>query len=783
MAISIKTPSKTQARKIFSQLIDSGRELILLQKITVAQNGKRTGKAPVGKNWTTTKPLTLDQAVAKRLDGHNIGYRIGKEELVIDIDPKNAEGADQFALLSDNIEGLDNVLSLAPHVLTGSRTAGEPGRHYYTTYDLPDGWKEGDRFRAALPGFPGIEFKTRGTQVVVPLSQHPDSEELYEWSQKPNFPAPKLPSHLVEKLWVRKGAKPQGVEGEPDYSAEQLAKILAQIDATLFRDHDKWFSFMAACNEVTLGIAADEFIDWSTSDDEYAHSNHGIAYRWDSLTPGQKGNSGLGNFLKACEEAGVDPTPDDEFASTATEDDEDEIAEHTENAPAYVNRLNQVYSCVARDKLLIHRRVWNEVLERWEHTYVPASEFKKLFPKNGGTLATQGQAVKWMEHQHRNFFDGITLRPDIEGNVLNPIDGRNLLNLWQGFGVEPSANGNCNLLYRLIREAIAQDDAEVEKYLLDWMAFAVQFPSKQAEVAIALVGGKGTGKGTIGRAFVKLFGQHGMQITNRSLLTGQFNGHLEDVVGLFADEALFTGDKAGVEMLKSLVTEDLIAINAKYQTPRVAKNMLHIMMASNSQEAVPATRDERRFAVFLMNDVFVGEFAFFEKLVKQLKNGGYGRLLHDLLTRDIKGFHPRKNVPQTTGLAEQKFTNATDPYEMAFVDGVINNTLLRGYMHGNGSFYLDKDEFRLLAKEAARKKGADNYRGCNQAASKFFKEFYARTGRKVGSVRPSAGKGENRPSFWMLPARSECIVAIADWYGFDSDTLIADTDKGEWLGM
>jgi len=63
MAISIKTPSKTETRKTFAQLIDSGRELIPLQKITVAQNGKRTGKAPVGKNWWQAQDFWSTQPV------------------------------------------------------------------------------------------------------------------------------------------------------------------------------------------------------------------------------------------------------------------------------------------------------------------------------------------------------------------------------------------------------------------------------------------------------------------------------------------------------------------------------------------------------------------------------------------------------------------------------------------------------------------------------------------------------------------------------------------------
>src|SRR5262249_40575560 len=161
---------------------------------------------------------------------------------------------------------------------------------------------------------------------------------------------------------------------------------------------------------------------------------------------------------------------------------------------------------------------------------------------------------------------------------------------------------------------------------------------------------------TIGRTFHKLFGQHGMHIASRDQLTGRFNAHLRDCVALFADEAVFPGDKRGEGMLKAFITEPALTSEKKFENAVMSPNFLHIIMASNSDWVVPAGMEERRFAVFHVNkpptDFFNREF--WKNLNAELDDGGYAALLHDLLKCDISNFNPR-DIPQTAALAEQKF--------------------------------------------------------------------------------------------------------------------------------
>jgi hypothetical protein len=65
---------------------------------------------------------------------------------------------------------------------------------------------------------------------------------------------------------------------------------------------------------------------------------------------------------------------------------------------------------------------------------------------------------------------------------------------------------------------------------------------------------------------LRLFGQHGLRIQSREHLTGRFNPHLRDCCLLFADEAYWPGDKTAEGILKGLITEPDIPIEAKTWT-------------------------------------------------------------------------------------------------------------------------------------------------------------------------------------------------------------------------
>jgi len=189
----------------------------------------------------------------------------------------------------------------------------------------------------------------------------------------------------------------------------------------------------------------------------------------------------------------------------------------------------------------------------------------------------------------------------------------------------------------------------------------VQNPASPGHTAVVLRGNQGVGKGFLARTFGKLFGRHFLAVSNSQHLTGNFNAHLRDCVALFCDEAFFAGDKKNYGTLKSLVTEDSFMVEPKGVDQEMVANCLHIMMASNEDWVVPAGYKERRFCVLDVSEAHMQDGAYFRKIAKAMKDGGYASLLAFLLAYDLSEFNIR-NLPQTQALQDQKM-HSFEPVE------------------------------------------------------------------------------------------------------------------------
>ena len=149
--------------------------------------------------------------------------------------------------------------------------------------------------------------------------------------------------------------------------------------------------------------------------------------------------------------------------------------------------------------------------------------------------------------------------------VLSSHPGRQIegyYNLWRGFAVKPRP-GDWSLLRGHFRDNVCRGDQKLFDYVLAWMANGVQHPGRSGEVALVLRGEQGVGKGIAAREYGALFGQHFIHVSQARHLFGNFNGHLQDAVVVFADEAFGTQDKEAEAVLKALITEPTITIERK----------------------------------------------------------------------------------------------------------------------------------------------------------------------------------------------------------------------------
>ena len=309
---------------------------------------------------------------------------------------------------------------------------------------------------------------------------------------------------------------------------------------------------------------------------------------------------------------------------------------------------------LAQPRKRISKQSFEDFRNRYMNVKVQSGQTKEGNP----TYTPAGKW--WLEHPMRRQFDTMVFAPGRE--VANAY------NLWQGFACEALPGNGHEPFLEHLRVNICKGDEGHYKYLIGWMARAVQRPGEPGHVAVVLRGGRGAGKGTVAQVFGSLWGRHFLHIANAKHLVGQFNAHLRDCAVLFADEAFFAGDKQHESILKTLVTEDTLIVEGKGIDAEVAANYVHLIMASNDDWVVPAGADERRYFVLDVGEERKQDTAYFRAIHKAMNEGGREALLHYLLTYDLSAFEVRK-VPQTDALLKQKELSLTP--ESEWLLGVI----------------------------------------------------------------------------------------------------------------
>jgi hypothetical protein len=272
---------------------------------------RKDGKRPIHNDWTK-RPYSSAKVLTWCMEhNHNVGVRLPADIVVIDIDPRNGgnEGWDTLTMEY----GVDEAIF--PCTITGSG-----GRHYWARkpVDLP--------IRDTLPGFDGVEFKSKGRQVVAAGSIHPETEEHYRWDDDAPAPydIPEIPEALLHAI-----TRPQrtAVTSGGQLDQEEAEKVLSRLDPQDFRSHDKWLHLMMSIHHATLGDARQEWVDWCISDPQYAHDAEQIGRRWDSLHTEKSdgpmvGIGTLRHYLSEAKALDVLP-PDSEQAAADFEGEDD----------------------------------------------------------------------------------------------------------------------------------------------------------------------------------------------------------------------------------------------------------------------------------------------------------------------------------------------------------------------------------------------------------------------------------------------------------------------------
>lgn len=269
----------------------------------------------------------------------------------------------------------------------------------------------------------------------------------------------------------------------------------------------------------------------------------------------------------------------------------------------------------------------------------------------------------WMQSEgRRTYHGGLVFRP--MGKVPSYT-----YNLFQGFPIKPNEDGSCELFKTHLLENVCLGLDVYYRYLIGWMADLIQHPGAKPGVAVVLRGLKGVGKDVVGAHLGALCPQNYVPISEMDQLTGKFNAHFERALLIHVEEGLWAGDKRSEGPLKSLITRSSIALEKKGIDVIMVENSSRVFITSNNLWVVPATKDERRFAVYEVGDAHRLDRPYFRAMAKQMLAGGYARLMWELSTMDITDFDVG-DPPDTIGLANQKIAGlkGADAYWRAVLE-------------------------------------------------------------------------------------------------------------------
>lgn len=337
----------------------------------------------------------------------------------------------------------------------------------------------------------------------------------------------------------------------------------------------------------------------------------------------------------------------------------------------YLSELDQKYALVENLNGVLVRKPKSGGL----HDTLSYQQFTTYnngrFAVSTGKFSSQGLGSYWLGRPETPRFERVGLWPV-------GMEPKGTLNLFEGFpktssrktrrALAAGQSRSCRLILEFIHDVICSGDRRLYDYVLNWLAWVVHNPLEKPGVNLVLIGQQGTGKGTFGRMLLDIFGpRYSLHVTQQDHLLGRFSGHLEGVLFVLIDEAMFGKDPRTVGVYKARTTEETILIERKGQTPHTAANHMTIVILSNSIAAAPVEANDRRATVIEVSSSRRQDTAYFAQIWNEWDTqGGREEFIDFLMARDITAFDPSK--PFATNAKAAMASATADPVTSWFLD-------------------------------------------------------------------------------------------------------------------
>jgi Family of unknown function (DUF5906) len=350
--------------------------------------------------------------------------------------------------------------------------------------------------------------------------------------------------------------------------------------------------------------------------------------------------------------------------------------------------------------VIIDESVPGEISFVSKKDFIDSVENEKLqIVGEDGNPKSTPRSKLWLEWPLRRKYErGIVFDPQHKFDSKLMRNGA--YNMWDGFATEPK-EGSCTLFLNYVKNIICDNDEQHYHWLMCWIAQIFQEPWNKLGTALVLKGIKGIGKSYLAQTLGRLMNGYPYErkqkiyltIDNKMSIFGNHNDHMEKIILLCLEEAIWAGDKAHESTLKHYITGDTLFVNPKNLPGRTVKSYIRSIIIGNSDWIVPASYDERRFFVLNVNSAHKDDREYFDRLDDELyNNGGLGALMHILMNWKVDV--NLRTALVTEALIEQK-TESMTGVERWWFNLLVSGQLPfvhkdeRGYLVVKERLYLD----------------------------------------------------------------------------------------------
>ena len=601
--------------------------------------------------------------------------RFGDDQalLVVDVDaPGHGTGKKdgRQALLALELEGHDVPLTFEGATPTG-------GRHL--VYRVPAAVRQGVD---VLGG--GLDIRSHGGFIVAPGSRVDAGEYFVD---RPGDPTP-APQWLIDRCGAprTRSANREPLAGvDPSRAEKRVIEFLQTAERSVKGAGGDQCAYRVAAKCLSLGATKEQTLDLMLSE----HWEHGCGWSHERLA------EKVEHAAKYMQNTPGADAPEAQFEPvSAVAPTEDGGRGHP------FAEMNNAWALVVTGGG--HHMLWEttdwcgrpiveHIKEGTFHKYHAALEIQ--IGKKSEKLTEA-----WMSWKGRRTYDGLVFAPERQ------VDKR-WYNLWRGFDYAPKEDGSPRAHAAVqswidhVHRNIARGDKQLAKWFIGYMAHLIQKPYEKPLVALVLKGKKGTGKNAVVERVGALFSRNLVVADDDRYLIGNFNSHLEACLLLALDEAHWAGGKKVEGKLKGIITGSKHMIERKGMEPYQVDNLTRVVIIGNEDWLVPATQDERRYAVFDVGEDDLQRRGFFQEMREGMEANdgeGYGLLLDYLQNFDLTGIDVN-DAPATAGLANQKLESLGAQHQW-WLDCLLEGQILGGDFAGEWPEKIPTNRLQEAAK-------------------------------------------------------------------------------------